>query len=108
MAQTRGATGNSKPRVFPTVSVEPVRKRKATTGTGATGKKKKTATGGVSKKRAPAASSKGKSSVKDKIEGAVDKLTGSVENKPAKKAAGTKKISGTDGKTSKTAKINKV
>lgn len=100
MAQTRGTTGNSKPRVFPTVSTEPVRKRKTTAATGAAGKKKKTATGAVTKKRAPAASTKGKSSIKDKIEGAADKLAGSIENKPAKKAAGTKK-------TSKTAKLNK-
>ncbi|EXJ89565.1 hypothetical protein A1O3_02632 [Capronia epimyces CBS 606.96] len=101
MAQTRGATGNAKPRVFATVSTEPVRKRKTTTGTKKTTTKPKS-TGGV-KKGTPAANHKRKPTVASKIEGAADKVIGSVE-KPAKKAAGTKKA---DGKTTKTAKATK-
>lgn len=110
MAQTRGATGNAKPRVFAPISTEPVRKRKTTTG----GTKKrattkgKTTTGGVTKKRTPAATHNRKPTLKDKVEGAAEKVVGAVEGKPAKKAAGTKKITGTDGKNSKTAKVKKV
>ncbi|KAH0843870.1 hypothetical protein AYO21_09891 [Fonsecaea monophora] len=115
MAQTRGATGHSKPRVFATVSTEPVRKRKttATTTDGATKKKRKTApkkagattTGaGVTKKRAPASHHKRKPTIADKVEGVVEKVIGTVEGKPGKKAAGTKKIKGTDGKGSKVSK----
>lgn len=91
MAQTRGATGNAKPRVFTPVSTEPVRKRK--TGTAATKKtttSKPKATGGVKKKRAPAAAKK--PTIKDKVEGAVEKVVGTAEGKPSKKAAGTKKM----------------
>ncbi|KAJ9641739.1 uncharacterized protein PV06_03763 [Exophiala oligosperma] len=103
MAQTRGATGNAKPRIFTTPSTEPVRKRKAgTTTKKRTAKPKSTTGAGVTKKRAPA---KSKSSLKDKVEGAVEKVAGAVERKPGKKAAGTKKIKGTDGKTSKAVKI---
>lgn len=106
MAQTRGATGNSKPRIFAPVSTDPVRKR--TTATGGTKKKRTTKTpaiAGVTKKRAPATHHKRKPSLKDKVEGAVEKVVGSVERKPGKKAAGTKKIRGTDGKNSKTTKV---
>ena len=106
MAQTRGATGHSKPRIFPTISTEPVRKRKATTGT-KKGSAKAKSTGGVVKKRAPAAQHKRKPSLKDKVEGAAEKVVGAIESNPAKKAAGTKKIRGTDGKNSKTAKVKK-
>lgn len=102
MAQTRGATGNSKPRIFPTISTEPVRKPRTTTGV------KKTKATGVTKKRAPATHHKRKPSLKDKVVGAVEKVVGSVEQKPGKKAAGTKKIRGTDGKNSKTAKVKKI
>jgi len=101
MAQTRGATGNSKPRVFPTISTDPVRKPR-------TGGVKKTKATGVTKKRAPATHHKRKPSLKDKVVGAVEKVVGSVENKPGKKAAGTKKMRGTDGKNSKTAKVKKI
>ena len=107
MAQTRGATGNSKPRIFSTISTEPVRKRKTTAGT----KKRSTkagSAGGVVKKRAPATHHKRKPSLKDKVEGAAEKVVGAIENNPAKKAAGTKKIRGTDGKGSKATKVKKV
>lgn len=103
MAQTRGATGHSKPRSFPTVSTEPAQKRTTKT----TVKKpvtKRVANGGVTKSRAPATHHKRKSSVKDKIGGAVEKAKGVVERKPGKKAAGTKKIKGTDGKNSRAKK----
>lgn len=106
MAQTRGATGNAKPRVFSAISTEPVRKRKATTGTKKTTVKPKT-TAGV-KKSAPASHHKRTPTIADKIEGAVDKVVGTVEGQPGKKAAGEKKIRGTDGKNSKTTKVAKV
>ena len=69
-------------------------------GTTTTGTKK---TAGVTKKRAPNTHHKRKPSLKDKVEGAVEKIEGIIENKPGKKAAGTKKMKGTDGKNSKTA-----
>ena len=105
MAQTRGATGNSKPRVFDTVSTEPTRKRKspATKKATTTGTKKSTTGAGVTKKRAPNAHHKRKPSVKDKVEGAVEKVEGMVTDKPTKKSAGTKKMKGADAKNSKTA-----
>lgn len=101
MAQTRGATGNSKPRVFPTISTAPSRKPRAA-GT------KKTKATGVTKKRAPATHHKRKPSIKDKVAGAVEKVVGTVEHKPGKKAAGTKKMRGTDGKNNRTAKVAKI
>ncbi|OCT53643.1 hypothetical protein CLCR_11033 [Cladophialophora carrionii] len=112
MAQTRGATGNSKPRVFATVSTEPTRKRKTpatSTTAGTKAKTTKSATGaGVTKKRAANTTHKRKPSVKDKVEGAVEKIEGTIEGKPAKKAAATKKMRGTDGKNNKTAKVKTV
>ncbi|KAL2441197.1 hypothetical protein ABEF95_013488 [Exophiala dermatitidis] len=126
MAQTRGATGNSKPRIFAPISTEPVTKRKTTTkkrttaaGTGGTttttttNKRKSAAagnTGRVTKKekRAQATHHKRKPTVADKIEGAAEKLVGTIENKPGKKAAGTKKMRGTDGKNNKTAATSAV
>jgi len=103
MAQTRGATGHSKPRVFTPVSTEPTRKR-ATGGTTTKRAAPKPKTGaGVTKttKRAPATQTKKKSSVKAKVEGVADKVAGTLERKPGKKAAGTKKIKGTEGKSAK-------
>ncbi|KAL2435557.1 hypothetical protein ABEF95_004459 [Exophiala dermatitidis] len=129
MAQTRGATGNSKPRIFAAISTEPVTRRKTTTkkrttagsgtGTGGTttttttNKRKGPAasnTGRVTKKekRAPATHHKRKPTVADKIEGAAEKIVGTIENKPGKKAAGTKKMRGTDGKNNKTAAASAV
>ena len=106
MASTRAATGHSKPRVVPTVSTTPERKRKTTTARKPATKTatKKSATGAGVKKRAPATHHKRKASVKDKVEGALEKVEGSVTRKPGKKAAGTKKIRGTDGKNARTAK----
>ena len=107
MASTRSTTGNSKPRVVATISTEPSRKR-------ATGTKKRTTTKantskprttGVTKKRAPAAHHKRKASIKDKVEGAVEKVVGKVERKPGKVGAGTKKEHGTDGKRGRKAVV---
>lgn len=114
MASTRSATGNSKPRVQTSVSTAPERKRNArtTTTTTTTTKKKSptttkrgaTATGGVTKKRAPATHHKRKPHLGDKVAGAAEKAVGTVTRKPGKKAAGTKKMRGTDGKNSRTRK----
>lgn len=101
MAQTRGATGNSRPRVFASIATEPATRRKTTTTT----KKKSAATGaGVTKKRAPNTHHKRQPHLKDKVEGALEKAKGTIERKPGKKAAGTKKMRGTDGKGARTAK----
>lgn len=107
MAATRASTGNSKPRVVASISTGPERKRATTTRK--TGSKKtvtkKSATGsGVTKKRAPNTHHKRKSHLKDKVAGVLEKAEGTVTRKPGKKAAGTKKIRGTDGKNSRTKK----
>lgn len=116
MASTRSTTGSSKPRVHLTVDTGPERKR-ATTTTGAkrgrkAGSTTTTKTGaGVKKRGRPAGSTKAttttgthhkrKSHLSDKIEGVADKVIGTVTRKPGKKAAGTKKIRGTDGKNAR-------
>ena len=57
------------------------------------------------KKRAPAAHHKRKPSIKDKVEGKVEKAVGKIEHKPGKVGAGSKKMHGTDGKRSRTKKV---
>lgn len=107
MAATRASTGNSKPRVVPSISTTPERKRKSTITKPATKKAtttKSTTGAGVTKKRAPNTHHKRKAGVSDKVKGALEKAEGAVTRKPGKKAAGTKKMHGTDGKGSRTAK----
>ncbi|KAK6580265.1 hypothetical protein PZA11_007287 [Diplocarpon coronariae] len=107
---TRQATGNAKPRIFPAVTegATVTFKKRVTANAGTkTGLKKAITTKaakpvGVTKKPAPAK----KISVADKVKGVVKKAEGIVANNPAKKAAGTKKIKGTDG--SKTTKSKTV
>jgi hypothetical protein len=124
MASTRSSTGSSRPRVHLTVDTGPDRKRtstvkrgrkKGTTNTkpATTATKPRAATGAGVKKRgrpagstktataAPATHHKRKSHVSDKVEGVADKVVGTVTRQPGKKAAGTKKIKGTDGKNSR-------
>lgn len=106
MAATRASTGNSKPRVLPAISTTPERQRKSTTtkaGTKKSATKKSTTGAGVTKK-APNTHHKRKATVSDKVKGALEKAEGAVTRKPGKKAAGTKKMRGTDGKGSRTAK----
>ncbi|KAI0123674.1 hypothetical protein BJ170DRAFT_686932 [Xylariales sp. AK1849] len=110
MASTRATTGNSRPRIHASIDTNPERKRKVGSGTpgrkkGTTATTKKSVTGaGVKKRGRPAGSTaaathhKRKSHLSDKIEGVADKVVGTVTRKPGKKAAGTKKIRGTDGK----------
>ncbi|KAI0173403.1 hypothetical protein GGR52DRAFT_385260 [Hypoxylon sp. FL1284] len=109
MPSTRSSTGHSKPRVHLSISTEPERKHR-TTGT-TTGSKKHhtttTTTGGSRArtgagvgKRAPATHHKRKPHLSDKVEGAAEKLVGKVTRRPGKKAAGTRKMRGTDGKGS--------
>ncbi|KAL8953504.1 MAG: hypothetical protein Q9222_000651 [Ikaeria aurantiellina] len=93
------------------------RARKSTTGAASN----KTATGRVSKakpkaapistagaapktKKAPKTSNKRDPSLLDKVTGVAEKIVGTIEGKPGKKAAGTKKIRGTDGKGATRAK----
>jgi hypothetical protein len=104
MASTRSTTGNSKPRVVATISTEPSRKRTTTKKTKANTSKPRS-TAGIVKKRAPATHHKRKPSIKDKVEGAAEKVVGKIEHKPGKVAAGTKKIRGTDGKNSRSRKV---
>ncbi|KAI2623595.1 hypothetical protein GGS26DRAFT_226352 [Hypomontagnella submonticulosa] len=109
MAFTRSSTGHSKPRVQMTVSTEPERKRKSThttrtkkhtlTGRPRTGAGVKTTT------RAPATHHKRKPHLSDKISGAAEKLVGKLTRRPGKKAAGTRKMRGTDGKGSHVTRI---
>lgn len=103
MAATRASTGNSKPRVLMAISTTPERKSKTTTGR-KMGTKKKSVTGAGVKKRAPATHHKRQPHLKDKVEGALEKAEGAVTHKPGKKAAGTKKMRGTDGKGGRTKK----
>ncbi|KAI4867538.1 hypothetical protein F4820DRAFT_413402 [Hypoxylon rubiginosum] len=113
MPSTRSSTGHSKPRVHLSVSTEPERKHR-TTGT-TTGTKKHTTTATTSgtrartgagvTKRAPATHHKRKPHLSDKIEGAAEKLVGKVTRRPGKKAAGTRKMRGTDGKNSRTKRV---
>jgi hypothetical protein len=102
MAQTRGATGNAKPRVFQLVSTEPSRKR-TTTKKSKANTSKRVASGSITKK-APAAPNKPKHALKDKAADAVEKVVSKVEQKSSKKAAGAKKIEGTDDKNARTKK----
>ncbi|TVY89668.1 hypothetical protein LAWI1_G004167 [Lachnellula willkommii] len=96
---------NSRPRVFPTVpeTTTTTTKKRATANTGAKrGPKAATTTKaakptGVTKKKAPAK----KTSVATKAKGVVKKAEGAVTGNPEKKAAGTKKIKGTDGAAGK-------
>ena len=94
MASTRAATGNSKPRVIAPISTEPGRK---TAAGKKRGPKKTTATKPATGRVAKKTPTKRKTSVKDKVAGAAKKVEGKVTNKPAKEAAGTKKMNGTTG-----------
>ncbi|KAH9902092.1 hypothetical protein F4778DRAFT_107956 [Xylariomycetidae sp. FL2044] len=109
MASTRASTGNSRPRVHATISTAPERKRRTTT-TGSSkkstaGASKKTGTAGGVRKRAPATHHKRKPHLSDKIEGAAEKAVGKVTGRPGKKAAGTKKMRGTDGKNNRSRRV---
>ncbi|MFS8252225.1 hypothetical protein ACHK7U_00410, partial [Staphylococcus hominis] len=94
------ATGNSKPRVFNAISTDPV--RKSTVGK-KRGRKPGTTTkaAGVTKPK----TQKRKPTIKDKVEGAIEKAEGAVLKKPGKKAAGTKQMKGTDGKGARGRKV---
>ncbi|KAI4182220.1 MAG: hypothetical protein L6R41_006118 [Letrouitia leprolyta] len=84
----------------------------------ATATKNKTTTGRVSKaavapkakkaapatKRAPKTTNNREVSLLDKVQGVAEKIAGVVQGKPGKKAAGTKKMKGTDGKGATRAK----
>ncbi|TAQ87185.1 hypothetical protein B7494_g4499 [Chlorociboria aeruginascens] len=102
---TRSATGNSKPRIFPTVTETPATttKKRATANSGVKRGPKKATTvkaskpTGVTKKKAPAK----KTNVATKAKGVVKKVEGDVTGNPEKKAAGTKKVKGTNGTKAK-------
>ncbi|KAI0022998.1 hypothetical protein F4780DRAFT_777121 [Xylariomycetidae sp. FL0641] len=124
MASTRASTGNSRPRVHLGVSTAPERKRKAaTSSTGSSTKRRgrpasttsKTTTtkantgAGVKKRGRPSAAAaaaatktgthhKRKPHLSDKVAGAAEKAVGTVTGRPGKKAAGTRRMRGTDGK----------
>ncbi|KAI1485042.1 hypothetical protein F5X96DRAFT_661683 [Biscogniauxia mediterranea] len=117
MASTRASTGNSRPRIHNPISTAPERKRRATTSTTSTTKKRgapkksaastaatTTTTGaGVRKRGRPPLlhHHKRKPHLSDKVEGAVEKAVGAVTRRPGRKAAGTRKMRGTDGKGSR-------
>jgi len=92
--------GNSKPRIFAPTTETAAPKTTANTGA-KRGPKKATATKaskpvGVTKKKSAAPAKK--TSVAAKAKGVVKKVEGAVTGNPEKKAAGTKKIKGTDTK----------
>jgi len=108
--ETRATTGNSRPRVFPQYTAEAVSKPKAKKSTkkpAAAAKANTTAKRapatkaakpvGVTKKKAPAK----KTTIATKAKGALKKAEGVVTGNAQKKAAGTKKIKGTDGTKAK-------
>ena len=100
MAVTRGATGNSRPRIIATIDTATATKpRKSTKANTSKPRTPATKTGRVAK--APSTHHKRKPNVKDKVEGAIEKAVGKVERKPGKEGAGTKKMKGTDGKGGK-------
>ncbi|KAI0596658.1 hypothetical protein F4775DRAFT_289573 [Biscogniauxia sp. FL1348] len=111
MASTRASTGNSRPRIHNPISTAPERKRRATAGGGTSTKKRgapkkstttTTTTGaGVRKRGRPPLHHKRKPHLSDKVEGAVEKAVGAVTRRPGRKAAGTRKMRGTDGKGSR-------
>ncbi|KAI1399650.1 hypothetical protein F4819DRAFT_409323 [Hypoxylon fuscum] len=102
MPSTRASTGHSKPRIHFSVSTEPEHKRTTTS----TKKHHTTGTGGVTKSsRAPATHHKRKPHLSDKIGGAAEKLVGKLTRRPGKKAAGTRKMRGTDGKNSRNKRV---
>ncbi|KAI9824918.1 MAG: hypothetical protein M1832_001523 [Thelocarpon impressellum] len=111
MAFTRSTTGSSRPRVFPaagtttttTTTKKTVRKGGASKANTSAPRTPATKVGRVTK--APAAHHKRKSSLKDKVEGVALKVEGKLTRQPGKKAAGTKKIRGTDGKNAKRVKV---
>lgn len=97
MAVTRHATGHSAPRKTTTTSVTTTtnspasRKKKTTTTTRPKANTSKpraqaTTSGRVTKSRAPATKNPPrKTSVKDKVEGVLEKIVGAVEGRPGKK-----------------------
>lgn len=100
MAQTRAATGNSKPRIFEKVEEAAAPKKKTTKTKANTSKPraKTVTTGRVEKKRAAPKTTTAKTGpktktvkkapakqAKDKVAGKVKKAEGAVEGKPAKK-----------------------
>jgi len=99
MVSTRQATGNSAPRKLFNPASEPTTTKTKTKAKTTTTKKstptkpkaniskpraKATTTGRVEKKKAPATKAK-KATVGDRIEGALEKAVGTVEDKPGKK-----------------------
>ncbi|MCJ1347216.1 hypothetical protein MMC31_005438 [Peltigera leucophlebia] len=96
MALTRHATGHSAPRkttttVTTTTTSPTARKKKTTTSTRPKANTSKpraqaTTSGRVTKSRAPATKNPPrKTSVKDKVEGVLEKIVGTVEGRPGKK-----------------------
>ncbi|KAL9622845.1 MAG: hypothetical protein Q9160_002771 [Pyrenula sp. 1 TL-2023] len=106
MAITRNTTGSSRPRILGIIPTGPESHKsrattKKTSTTAARGRKTGTTTTKGVTKKAPATHHKRKPTLKDKVEGAVEKVVGKAERKPGKEGAGTKKMRGTDGKGSK-------
>jgi len=119
MATTRARTGNSKPRIVEEIkAVVGPKKRAAPKAKANTSKPRsnKVASGRVAKPKTTTTTTKGGPNVKtvkkprtktekvvDKIVGTGEKIVGDVEGKPGKKAAGTKKVRGTDSTTKRAA-----
>ncbi|KAI2473650.1 hypothetical protein F4781DRAFT_427273 [Annulohypoxylon bovei var. microspora] len=102
MPSTRSSTGHSKPRIQLNISTEPERRRTAKHSTGTTTTRRR-GHAGITKQ--PATHHHRKPHLSDKIEGAAEKLVGKLTRRPGKKAAGTRKMRGTDGKGSRAKRI---
>ncbi|KAI4247557.1 MAG: hypothetical protein L6R40_001505 [Gallowayella cf. fulva] len=100
---TAGTKANtSKPRVRKTAAAGDKTATGRVTKAKAAPKSKKTAT--TATKKAAKTVNKREPTLLDQVIGVKDKIVGALEGKPGKKAAGTKKMRGTDGKGATRAK----
>lgn len=92
MAQTRSATGHSKPRIFAAVE-EAIAPKKSTKANTSKPRAQKVTAGRVEKKKAAPKPKVVKKTpakaVKDKVAGKAKKAAGAVEGRPAKKVRST-------------------
>ncbi|KAI4216822.1 MAG: hypothetical protein LQ351_000771 [Letrouitia transgressa] len=96
-----GGADGAKPKAN---TSKPRASAKDKTATGRVAKPKAAAAAAAKKDKAPKTKNRRDPSLLDKVAGVAEKVVGVIEGKPGKKAAGTKKIKGTDGKGAKRAK----
>ncbi|KAL6711616.1 hypothetical protein ACN47E_004550 [Coniothyrium glycines] len=100
MAATRSSTGSSKPRIIQQIQNTVAPKKRSTTTAANTSKPRSTTTTGRVTKRTNVKNVKKPRTktekLTDKITGNAKRVSGDVQGKPGKKAAGTRKARGTD------------